>query len=193
MSRIYFFEGRGFYDFRDPKKSVFELTDLVTACSRICRFNGHTNCDTSVLNHSLIVEKILAEQEMNPGIRLAGLVHDLHEGLVGDLPSPLKPFLSEWKEIEGEAMELTHCHIERTFGITYPKHWQLSEVWNADRRSCMTEARDYMKVDISQWGWTLEPLKDPLPFPNHPLQQIIDFNQIFATLVTEVRSLANGS
>lgn len=81
-------------DLLDPSPLDIEIEDIAHGLSRVARWNGQTLGDYpfSVAAHSLLVEAIVGHIEPNasPGDRLAALLHDAPEYVVGDLISPFK-------------------------------------------------------------------------------------------------------
>lgn len=81
-------------DLLDPTPMDIEVADIAHGLAFVARWNGQTHGDYpySVAEHSLLVEAIFAEQ--NPGIgarwRLAALLHDAPEYVIGDMISPVK-------------------------------------------------------------------------------------------------------
>ncbi|MFN7051421.1 MAG: HD domain-containing protein [Gemmobacter sp.] len=81
-------------DLLDPTPMDIEIEDIAHGLAFVARWNGQTLGDWpySVAEHSLLVEEIFARQ--NPGIasswRLAALLHDAPEYVIGDMISPVK-------------------------------------------------------------------------------------------------------
>lgn len=81
-------------DLLDPTPMDIEIEDIAHGLAFVARWNGQTLGDWaySVAEHSLLVENIFARQ--NPGIgarwRLAALLHDAPEYVLGDMISPVK-------------------------------------------------------------------------------------------------------
>lgn len=75
-------------------EGVPTLMDIAAALSRIPRFAGHGRVNWSVLDHSLFCYDIARHTEQlrfgAPSLGLAMLLHDAHEALTGDIPSPMK-------------------------------------------------------------------------------------------------------
>ena len=67
------------------------LIDIAVGLHRMPRFAGQTQRWFSVLDHSLFVEHLAAGEEHSRVISIALLLHDAHECLTGDVPTPLKP------------------------------------------------------------------------------------------------------
>ncbi|WP_137109345.1 HD domain-containing protein [Rhodobacter sp. SY28-1] len=81
-------------DLLDPTPMDIEIEDIAHGLAFVARWNGQTQGDWpySVAEHSLLVEEIFARA--NPGIavrwRLAALLHDAPEYVIGDMISPVK-------------------------------------------------------------------------------------------------------
>ncbi len=84
-------------DLLDPSPMDIEIEDIAHGLARVARWNGQTVGEhpMSVAQHSVIVEEILAH--LAPGIdprwRLAALLHDAAEYVIGDMISPFKAAL----------------------------------------------------------------------------------------------------
>jgi len=78
----------------DPSPADIILEDWVTGASRVARWGGQTRGDIAynVLQHSVLLERVLVElldPDACPTLRLAALMHDLHEGGgLGDVVTP---------------------------------------------------------------------------------------------------------
>ncbi|WP_413874705.1 hypothetical protein [Albidovulum sp.] len=81
-------------DLLDPTPVDIEIEDIAHGLAFVARWNGQTLGDYpySVAEHSLLVEEIFTRE--NPGIparwRLAALLHDAPEYVIGDMISPVK-------------------------------------------------------------------------------------------------------
>jgi len=81
-------------DLLDPTPVDIEVEDIAHGLAFVARWNGQTRGDWpySVAEHSLLVEEIFTRQ--NGGIaarwRLAALLHDAPEYVIGDMISPVK-------------------------------------------------------------------------------------------------------
>ena len=81
-------------DLLDPTPVDIEVADIAHGLAFVARWNGQTLGDYaySVAEHSLLVEEIFARQ--NPDApakwRLAALLHDAPEYVIGDMISPVK-------------------------------------------------------------------------------------------------------
>jgi 5'-deoxynucleotidase YfbR-like HD superfamily hydrolase len=81
-------------DLLDPTPMDIELEDIAHGLAFVARWNGQTRGDWpySVAEHSLLVEMLL--DRLSPSIearwRLAALLHDAPEYVIGDMISPVK-------------------------------------------------------------------------------------------------------
>lgn len=74
------------------------IEGMASALAKICRFGGHCTEFYSVAEHCVIVSNLVPRS-----IALLGLIHDLHECVMGDMPSPLKSISPEYKALEKKA------------------------------------------------------------------------------------------
>jgi hypothetical protein len=81
-------------DLLDPAPLDIEIEDIAHGLAFVARWNGQTSGDWpySVAEHSLLVEDLFSR--MNPALpprwRLAALLHDAPEYVIGDMISPVK-------------------------------------------------------------------------------------------------------
>lgn len=86
-------------DLLDPTPMDIEIEDIAHGLAFVARWNGQTFGDFpySVAEHSLLVEEIFTQQ--NGGVparwRLAALLHDAPEYVIGDMISPVKAAVGE--------------------------------------------------------------------------------------------------
>jgi 5'-nucleotidase len=84
-------------DLLDPSPFDVEIEDIAHGIARVARWNGQTSGDHafSVAEHSVVVLEIL--DHLYPGIedkwRVAALLHDASEYVIGDMISPFKAAL----------------------------------------------------------------------------------------------------
>jgi len=92
-------------DLLDPSPLDIEIRDIAHGLARVARWNGQTAGEYpfTVAQHSLLVEKIVAlsTPSCDEPDRLAALLHDAPEYVVGDLISPFKAVIGEsYKAVE---------------------------------------------------------------------------------------------
>ncbi|RMC34702.1 HD domain-containing protein [Paracoccus alkanivorans] len=105
-------------DLLDPTPVDIEIEDIAHGLAFVARWNGQTRGDWpySVAEHSLLVEHIFdrLNPEEEPIWRLAALLHDAPEYVIGDMISPVKAALG--REY-GEMDERLTTAIHRRFGL----------------------------------------------------------------------------
>ena len=99
----------------DPKD--IDIQDIAHGLARVARWNGQTHGEHafSVAQHSVIVEMICTETHphWSSEWRLAALLHDAAEYVVGDLISPFKATIGDsYKSIETRLMRAIHQHFD---------------------------------------------------------------------------------
>jgi hypothetical protein len=84
-------------DLLDPSPLDIEIEDIAHGLARVARWNGQTTGENafSVAQHSFVVEEIAAHVRpgLEPRWRLAALLHDAPEYVIGDMISPFKAAL----------------------------------------------------------------------------------------------------
>ena len=92
-------------DLIDPSPLDVEIEDVAHGLARVARWNGQTKGAEifSVAQHSLLVEAIFTAFDPSAPreARLAALLHDAPEYVIGDMISPLKAAVAgEYKAVE---------------------------------------------------------------------------------------------
>ncbi len=105
-------------DLLDPSPMDIEIGDIAHGLARVARWNGQTVGENgfSVAQHSLVVEEIAVhlEPQLDARWRLAALLHDAPEYVIGDMISPFKAALGIDYKIFEEKLEAA-IHIR--FGL----------------------------------------------------------------------------
>jgi hypothetical protein len=103
-------------DLLDPSPLDIEIEDIAHGLARVARWNGQTTGAHafSVAQHCVLVERLTAE--LSPRIaregRLAALLHDAPEYVVGDLISPLKAAVGiDYKDFERRLLSAIHVRF----------------------------------------------------------------------------------
>lgn len=105
-------------DLLDPSPMDIEIEDIAHGLARVARWNGQTLGEHafSVAQHSMVVEEIVAhlQPDIEPRWRLAALLHDAAEYVIGDMISPFKQALGlDYKQFE----ERLEGAIHMRFGL----------------------------------------------------------------------------
>lgn len=116
-----------FFDLLKPEEYEFDIEEIATALANICRYTGHVDKYYSVAEHSVLVSRLVPDS-----LAMCGLLHDASEAFVGDVSSPLKKLLPEYRKIEDSIQEA----IAKQFNIQYPFP---VEVHEADKRMYWNE------------------------------------------------------
>jgi len=99
------YTGKKFYVL-DPRADEICDNDISHALSNLCRFGGHSRNFYSVAEHSVNVAQRLQELYGDCMLALFGLYHDSSEGVLVDMPKPIKPYMTNYKEIEKRIQDL---------------------------------------------------------------------------------------
>jgi uncharacterized protein len=103
-------------DLLDPSPLDIEIEDIAHGLARVARWNGQTSGDSafSVAQHCVMVEEIVAmvEPELDRIWRLAALLHDAPEYVIGDMISPFKAALGlDYRAFENRLLRAIHVRF----------------------------------------------------------------------------------
>lgn len=129
-------------DLLDPTPMDIEIEDIAHGLAFVARWNGQTHGDFpySVAEHSLLVEEIYGRLVPEAPVkwRLAALLHDAPEYVIGDMISPVKAAVGPGY---GELDDRLTAAIHLRFGLpaVIPKTIKL-KIKRADKVSAFMEA-----------------------------------------------------
>ena len=129
-------------DLLDPSPLDIEVEDIAHGLARVARWNGQTFGDHafSVAQHSLLVERImrLQHEACTPRDRLATMLHDAPEYVIGDLISPFKAVIdTAYRQVE----ERLHGAVRLRFGLPAQLSMTLlARIKKADQAAAYFEA-----------------------------------------------------
>ena len=127
-------------DLLDPQPELINILDIAHQLSHICRFAGAVRDFYSVAEHSVWVSRRLP-----PDLALQGLLHDASEAYLGDITSPLKAQLPDYRAIEARMSAV----INRRYAL--PEKLD-PLVKAADVDMAIAEAAALMPQDRRYWG-----------------------------------------
>ena len=129
-------------DLLDPTPMDIEIEDIAHGLAFVARWNGQTFGDYpySVAEHSLLVEKLYTRMQPNAPMkwRLAALLHDAPEYVIGDMISPVKAAIGPgYSELDNRLTAAIHLR----FGLpaALPKTVKTA-IKRADKISAWLEA-----------------------------------------------------
>ena len=103
-------------DLLDPSPLDIEIADIAHGLARVARWNGQTGGAHifSVAQHTLLVEAVMRQQtpRVDGRVRLAALLHDAPEYVIGDMISPFKAVLGgDYKAVEARLLSAIHIRF----------------------------------------------------------------------------------
>jgi 5'-deoxynucleotidase YfbR-like HD superfamily hydrolase len=131
-------------DLLDPSPLDIEIADIAHGLARVARWNGQTRGTHifSVAQHTLLVEAVMRQQipRVDVRFRLAALLHDAPEYVIGDMISPFKAVLGgDYKAVEKRLLAAIHIR----FGlppVLAPE--MVRQIKEADRGAAYLEATE---------------------------------------------------
>ena len=139
-------------DLLNPSPLDIEIEDIAHGLARVARWNGQTRGAHafSVAQHCVLVERLVGELKPRLGreSRLAALLHDAPEYVIGDLISPFKAAVGfDYKDFEKRLQAAIHIR----FGLPahVPKEL-LAIIKRADRVSAFYEATQLAGFELSE-------------------------------------------
>ena len=161
-------------DLLDPSPMDIEIGDIAHGLARVARWNGQTTGDHpfSVAQHSVVVEEIAAH--IQPGLaanwRLAALLHDAPEYVIGDMISPFKAALGlDYRAFEDRLEGAIHIR----FGLPARMPAPIKALIKTADRACAffeatqlagfthAEALDFFGAPPLGYTLTVDPLAPP--------------------------------
>ncbi len=103
-------------DLLNPSPLDIEIEDIAHGLARVARWNGQTHGTHifSVAQHTLLVEAVLRAQvpRIDHRARLAALLHDAPEYVIGDMISPFKAVIGgAYKIVEARLLAAIHIRF----------------------------------------------------------------------------------
>jgi uncharacterized protein len=139
-------------DLLDPSPLDVEMEDIAHGLARVARWNGQTKGGHiySVAQHALLVEALARAKvpRLDAKGRLAVLLHDAPEYVVGDMISPFKAVIGDsYKAVEYRLLAAIH----RRFGIASPLPATLQNLIKAaDRQAAFLESTRLAGFEVAE-------------------------------------------
>jgi uncharacterized protein len=131
-------------DLLDPSPLDVEIEDIAHGLARVARWNGQTSGAHifSVAQHTLLVEAVMRAQNprIDARLRLAALLHDAPEYVIGDMISPFKAVLGgDYRVVEKRLLAAIHIR----FGLPAELDAEIvRQIKSADRGAAYLEATE---------------------------------------------------
>jgi 5'-deoxynucleotidase YfbR-like HD superfamily hydrolase len=129
-------------DLLDPSPLDVEIEDIAHGLARVARWNGQTagNHIFSVAQHTLLVDAVarVRSSSLDRRARLAILLHDTPEYVIGDMISPFKAVIGgAYKGVEARLLAAIHVR----FGLPVKRSEEIERlIKTADRGAAFLEA-----------------------------------------------------
>lgn len=132
------YTGRKFWPM-DPRADEVDIRDIAHSLAMQCRYAGHCKRFYSVAEHSTLIARWLVGRH-GAEVALWGLLHDASEAYLVDVPRPVKPYLTGYKDAESMVMR----RVCDRFGLP---HEMPAAVHAADDRILADELVNMVRMD----------------------------------------------
>lgn len=151
------------FDYFDPEASL-PIESIAQRLSHIPRHAGATNYLLSVAQHSCLVLDIVRAWGGNHAQQLYALLHDGHEAVISDIPTPFQDWLTGFTPDGVDVLELAKRELDfkilRPLGVPVPPTLAVAEmVKAADKVALIVEARSNF-FDVAPFYAYDHPLSD---------------------------------
>jgi uncharacterized protein len=139
-------------DLLDPSPFDVEIEDIAHGLAFVARWNGQTRGEHpyTVAEHSLLVEELFARlvARAEPRWRLAALLHDAPEYVIGDMISPVKDAVGPgYAALDGRLARAVHLR----FGLPAELPAAVkAQIKRADRVSAWLEATQLAGFGVTE-------------------------------------------
>ncbi len=143
------------FNILDPKVEDVRFIDIAHHLSQIPRFTGGTYKRISVARHSMNVSKIILDWDCGPKIALYGLLHDAHEYISSDIPTPFKKALQHVSGMEDIITKITNKIDEVVFqaaGLPSMTKHISGIIKEADEQALLFEVQNFVTPNYHNWG-----------------------------------------
>jgi uncharacterized protein len=139
-------------DLLDPSPLDIEIEDIAHGLARVARWNGQTKGDSafSVAQHCVLVTALFTHTQPSATKpqKLAALLHDAPEYVIGDMISPFKAALGvDYKAFESRLLHAIHLRFALPATMA-PE--LLDQIKQADRTAAYLEATQLAGFSIDE-------------------------------------------
>jgi len=176
---IHTFSGIAF-DLRDPQPAMLRLDDIIHSLSLMNGFNGAALFPYCVAQHSLHVASLLPAE-----LRPEGLLHDAAEAYIGDMVSPLKQVMPEYKSVEARISAL----VAEVCGLAYSEPRLVKQAYLA---VLAAEREQVLQPSYGPW---FKDFPEPAPITIRPrdwLEVKASFGAALQTEITKRRATTDS-
>lgn len=188
MSWITTYTGRKI-ELLSPNPEDISIQDIAKGLSNVCRFAGQIQDFYSVAEHSIHVARLLQDHSATWDTVVAGLLHDAAEAYIGDITSPLKQHLPDYRFIEQRVEGSIQRHFQEVINWHNVDRMQIKR---ADLAMLNIEAVEfYGEEHVRMWSERIP--KERLPVMELPITKspptiaCDDFLRAFRLLLTRER------
>lgn len=133
-------------DIQNVKEEDINVNDIFHSLSLINRFCGQSRRAYSVGEHSIYCYIIADLLGFNNRIKAYALLHDASESMIGDMPTYVKQFLPQYKEIENKIESVIFSKL----GLGDMTEEEKKTIKMIDNTMMLIEMRDLTQHDITQ-------------------------------------------
>jgi len=146
------------FSFNDLDSNVYDLDDIAHALSLMCRFGGMTDFHYSVAQHSCYMAEEIWRETHDPVQALDGLMHDAEEYVMGDMKTPLKNMMPEFRAMSAKVDRAIRREFHQ-FGVPFEMQPLTKEY---DTRILLDEKYAMLPSDTPLLEWAIEKTHKPL-------------------------------
>lgn len=122
----------------NPDPNEINMEDIALGLSNTNRYAGQTQPSLNVAQHSVNVADTLERRGADPDTQMYGLLHDIAEAYLGDVPRPAKRRLDGFEEMEDNLLDAAYTE----FGVGQPHERQWEAVMDADNMNLVYEVEN---------------------------------------------------
>jgi len=152
------------YDDEHIESNTYDVQDIAHSLALTCRYGGMTDYHYSVAQHSCLIAQQIWLETHDPVLCLDGLFHDAEEAYMGDMKTPLKNMMPDFRAMSkkvdkairrsfnnvGVPLEMSGIAREYDYRILLDERLALlpdGELWNIQK-----DGTRPLGVTIQKWS-----------------------------------------